>query len=118
MSLQYFNLSEFDSPDEPGSGERMQESTLAMLEKARHQAGIPFAINSGVRTPSHNEKVGGISNSAHLSGWAADIATSKYTQKTIVMACQMAGFQRIGIYKNFIHVDNDPTKPSPAQWKG
>jgi uncharacterized protein YcbK (DUF882 family) len=118
MKLKYFKLSEFDSPDLPGSGERMQESTLRMLEKAREISGEPFRINSGYRTQAHNAKVGGVADSAHMGGWAADIATTPKTQKTIIMACQMAGFARMGVYNTFVHVDNDPSKKSPAAWQG
>ena len=46
----HFELSEFDSPDEIGSGSRMQSSTLQMLDDARGIAGVPFRINSGFRS--------------------------------------------------------------------
>ena len=57
MTLRYFKLSEFDSPDEPGSGAKMQPETLQMLDAARHIAGVPFKITSGYRTKEHNRKV-------------------------------------------------------------
>ena len=55
----HFKLSEFDSPDEEGSGKYMDESFLMMLDHARGIAGIPFKINSAFRTKSHNAYVGG-----------------------------------------------------------
>ena len=55
----HFELSEFDSPDEQGSGKYMDESFLSMLDDARGIAGIPFIINSGFRSKSHNAYVGG-----------------------------------------------------------
>jgi len=120
MQLKHFTLSEFDSDDEDGSGvgtgARMQPSTLAMLDNAREIAGVPFKINSGFRTVAHNRAVGGVANSSHIGGWAADIATTPATQTRILAAVRKAGFRRIGIYRTFIHVDNDPTKPSPAEW--
>lgn len=120
MTLRNFTLSEFDSKDKDGSGAgtgaRMQPSTLAMLDNARDIAGVPFTINSGFRTVAHNKAVGGVANSSHLGGWAADIKTTPATQTKVLAAVRKAGFKRIGIYKTFIHVDNDPTKPSPAEW--
>ena len=114
---QYFNSSEFDSPDVPGTGKNMQHSTLLMLCEARKIADVPFKINSGYRTKAHNTKVKGVSNSAHLKGYAADISTpsGKYQVK-ILIALRQAGFKRFGVYKNFVHVDNDPTKNQFVAW--
>jgi len=121
MKLRHFDISEFDSKDADGSGrgtgERMRESTLKMLDEAREIAGIPFSINSGVRTFAHNKAVGGVADSSHLGGWAADIGTTKDTQPQVLYGVRKAGFLRIGIYPTFVHVDNDPSKPVPATWK-
>lgn len=115
-SYRFFRLTEFDSPDAKGSGERMQDSTMRMLDNARALAGIPFVINSGYRTEAHNKSVGGSSNSAHLRGFAADIRCLERQQfKVIVIACILAGFRRIGVHHTYIHVDNDPSLPT-AQW--
>jgi len=113
----YFNTSEFDSPDVPGSGKNMQHSTLLMLCEARKIADVPFKINSGYRTEAHNQKVKGVSNSAHLKGYAADISTpnGKHQEK-ILRALRQAGFKRFGVYTNFIHVDSDPTKKQFVAW--
>lgn len=59
----HFELSEFDSPDEIGSGKYMDENFLSRLDDARGIAGIPFTINSGFRTKSRNAYVGGKNNS-------------------------------------------------------
>jgi uncharacterized protein YcbK (DUF882 family) len=115
----HFELSEFDSPDEIGSGSNMDATFLQMLDDARGIAGIPFRITSGFRTPSHNAYVGGVQpslkskGSSHLFGYAADIAApDSRTRYIIVSSLLKAGFNRIGISgKNgFIHVDNDPDK--------
>lgn len=112
----YFSKSEFDSPDQPGSGENMQNSTLEMLCRARTMARTSFIINSGFRTTQHNLNVNGVANSAHKYGYAVDIATTAFTQQKIYNALKTAGFKRFGIYANYIHTDNDPTKPTPATW--
>jgi uncharacterized protein YcbK (DUF882 family) len=112
----YFSLSEFDSPDLPNSGLHMDYEFLRMLDTARDKAGIPFKITSGYRTKLHNDKVGGVSNSSHLQGYAADIACSSGAERwKIINALIEAGFNRLGVAKTFIHVDNDPNK-SAAVW--
>ncbi|HET8735177.1 MAG TPA: D-Ala-D-Ala carboxypeptidase family metallohydrolase [Pricia sp.] len=115
--MRYFKLSEFDSPDNPGSGSNMQLPLLVKLDYARALAGIPFVITSGYRTRSHNRKVGGVSNSSHLTGWAVDIsAPGSATKYKIVEAALQAGFTRIGIGENFVHVDDDPDKVKNLVW--
>lgn len=118
MNLRYFNLEEFDSPDEPGSGQQyMDEEFLEMLDKARHFAGVPFVINSGYRTKGHNRKVGGIKTSSHLDGFAADISCTESRQRAYIIGGLLdAGFNRIGIGASFIHVDNDPNKAEDVIW--
>lgn len=117
MILRNFKESEFDSKDAPGSGANMQKSTLIKLQKARDIAGIPFKINSAFRTKEHNRKVGGKSNSAHLRGHAIDIAaTNGKTKFKILSALLQAGFTRIGIYRSFIHADDDPSLPQNTVW--
>ncbi len=115
--MKYFSYAEFDSPDFPDSGRNMDESFLLLLDSARQIAGTPFKINSGFRTPKHNEKVGGTENSSHLRGFAADIhATSSADRFKILSALIEVGFNRIGIAKTFIHVDADPRKTKDVIW--
>ena len=44
-----------------------------LLEPAREAIGCPIIINSGFRSEAVNRRVGGVSNSQHLIGQAADI---------------------------------------------
>ena len=113
----HFELHEFDSPDEKGSGKHMHDPFLQMLDDARGIAGIPFKINSGFRSESHNAYVGGVSNSSHLFGYAADIhCTDSGSRYIIIDALTQAGFNRFGIGNTFIHVDNDPDKNPRVSW--
>ena len=106
--MKYFTLDEFDCPSLPNSGKNMDSSFLAKLEQAREIAGIPFKITSGYRTKEHNEEVGGVPNSSHLIGVAADIAVSSGSERYIILnALIKAGFKRIGVAKTFIHCDTD-----------
>lgn len=108
-----FKISEFDSPDEQGSGLKMDVVFLEMLDEARFIADTPFVINSGFRTKLHNSKVNGSVTSSHLKGLAADISCLTGGERiNIVKGLIQAGFNRIGIADTFIHVDNDNEKPN------
>jgi zinc D-Ala-D-Ala carboxypeptidase len=115
--MRYFEIDEFDSPDLPGSGEEMKQPFLTKLDIARGEAGIPFRINSGYRTPAHNRKVGGVEGSSHLKGCAADIHCNTSSDRhKIVCALISVGFNRIGIGKTFVHVDDDKQKQNELMW--
>ena len=117
IKLKYFELSEFDSPDQENSGVNMDHNFLRMLDKAREIAGISFKINSGYRSEAHNLKVGGVPKSSsnrgssHLYGFAADVSCKNSSHREIIVRSLItAGFTRLGVAKSFIHVDNDPNK--------
>ena len=120
--MRYFTFSEFDSPDQKGSGEMMDPDFLSMLDEARDCAGIPFVITSGFRSVSHNKKLmkegySASRNSSHLLGLAADIyCTDSRSRYIILDALQEVGFTRIGIAPNFLHVDLDTNKPQHRIW--
>jgi len=116
--IQFFRPAEFDSPDEIGSGlEHMRLSFVDKLDRLRVKARIRVHINSGYRTNARNIAAGGIRNSAHCFGRAADIATPTSKEKfAVVKAAVKIGFRRIGVGKNFVHVDDDETKPQDVMW--
>ena len=87
------------------------------LDAARLRAGVPFKITSGYRCPNHNRAVGGSPTSSHMLGIAVDIAAGASGIKfLIVKALIESGFTRIGIGKDFVHVDMDGMKPSNVMW--
>ena len=117
LQLTYFDLKEFDSPDEFGSGYRMDKDFLRRLDTARGIAGIPFKINSGYRTAAHNEKVGGRVGSSHKKGLAADIGYYGSRERYLILSALMqVGINRIGIAKGFIHCDVDKNKDEDVIW--
>lgn len=118
MRFRYFKYSEFDSPDEPGSGERfMSDKLIMMLDEARKDFGRPMRINSGYRTEAHNKKVGGVADSPHMAGVAADIKINNSRDRhDLIVSLLKSNFNRIGIGKNFIHVDIDETKDPDVIW--
>lgn len=90
---------------------------IRMLQAARDMYGKSMIISSGCRCIKHNRMVGGATNSAHITGKAADILTPTGIDRyLIIKALIQAGFERLGINfnKKFIHVDIDYSKPSPT----
>ena len=49
-----------------------QEGMVRAIDQVRKHFGKAFTPNSGVRCPTHNANVGGVSNSRHLYGKAVD----------------------------------------------
>jgi len=96
---------------------------LTALERLRHQLGRPIHINSGCRCPPHNQAMGGVADSAHVTTEtepceAADIKTTS-GHETFAMLDQIFLynlFNRIGIGKTLLHVDVDVTKPPQTVW--
>ena len=121
--MNYFTFSEFDSPDLPNSGRNMDPKFLELLDHARGIAEIEFKINSGYRTPEHNEKVGGkprthtSKGSSHMYGLAVDISCNSSRDRSIILTALIdSGFTRIGIANSFIHVDLDKSKSQNVIW--
>ncbi|MCH3884520.1 D-Ala-D-Ala carboxypeptidase family metallohydrolase [Tenacibaculum aquimarinum] len=115
------DLSIFDSPDIPGSGNCMDRHLLFMLQQLEARTGYPIFswINSGARSPSHNRKVGGVSNSSHKIPIckAVDIkAPSKFIRNHLVATARDVGFKRIGVGKTFVHLDVDALKSQYVAW--
>lgn len=111
--------------------EGLDKELCAKLDMAREKAGVPFIITSGKRTAEQNANlVGAVSDSAHLTGLAVDLATGDdHTKNRIVYGLCLAGLaDRIGEYftidptnpnkliPHHLHVDCDTTKPQQVTW--
>ena len=115
--MKYFEYEEFDSPDIQGSGQMMSKEMLSKLDMVREEYGKPIYVNSGYRTEAHNEKVGGKPASSHLKGLAVDIACSESRERfNLIQLFLKYGISRIGIAKNFIHIDIDNDKAPNVIW--
>ena len=116
IDLKYFTLEEFTCSC--CGMEWMEEETLGKLDGAREVAGVPFVVTSGCRCENQNRMVGGASSSAHLVGRAADISARYSTVRlAVVVGAIEAGFNRIGIYRNHVHMDDDPNAPPGVMWR-
>lgn len=88
------------------------------LQLAREISNVSYKITSGCRCERHNAIEGGKRNSDHLTGQAADIAVEADTLRfRILKGLILAGFERIGIGKTFIHVGSKDSKnPQEVAW--
>tara|TARA_R110000744_G_scaffold82750_1_gene162586 strand:+ start:19114 stop:19485 length:372 start_codon:yes stop_codon:yes gene_type:complete len=117
-----FNRSEFDCND----GSVMPKEVLLNIQKLANQLqvlrdflGVTITVNSAYRSPSYNKKIGGVSNSQHILGKAADITAEGYTpaqvyariEKLIKSGDMLQG--GLGSYSTFTHYDIRKTR---ARW--
>ncbi len=84
--MMYFTLEELiysataekehiDNTPSPTVVENLTKLVETVLDPARRQFGQPIYVNSGYRGPQLNRRVGGVKNSYHLQGRAADLDT-------------------------------------------
>ena len=91
----------------------IEENMLALveevLEPVRERLGKPIVVNSGFRCPIHNAAVGGVANSQHMKGEAADI-TCEDNKRLAEIIEQLGKYDQMIRYKRpdgsirFIHV--------------
>ena len=74
-----------------------------VLDPARERLGRPITVNSGYRCPKHNAAVGGVTNSQHMKGEAADIRCSDIRRlKQIII--DNGRYDQLIDYGTFLHV--------------
>ncbi len=101
---EHFTLVEFASKD--GADEVLVHPALvALLEAIRAKLGRPVTINSGYRTPAHNARVGGASESRHKYGMAADIAVRGLPASALYAVAEDMEPGGLGRYHSWVHVD-------------
>jgi hypothetical protein len=105
-----FRLSEFRPGEHSYDYMRLSPMLVETLEDIRQQAGdLPLHVTSGYRPPAYNRKVGGVSNSTHIDGIAADIYADHLSTDALYTICdQIIGDKGgVGYYPNqgFVHID-------------
>ena len=101
----HFKISEFTCRGKMIAG-GMDKLLLTGLEQLRYNlGGNAIVVNSGYRCSSHNRAVGGIPNSEHLYGRAADIRVVGVLPSKVYTASDKI-FRGVGRYRTFTHVDN------------
>lgn len=85
------------------------EELVRKCNEIRRRLGVPVSIvdagGSGVRCPQHNINVGGVTNSLHVTGNAADLHSNKSPQEMYRVAEEVLGNTgELGIYDWGIHV--------------
>ena len=101
-----------------------RRSTRDRLNEARAIANTAFNLNSACRCPIHNLNEGGKKDSSHIAtesieAKGVDIKTLTSRKRfMIIWALLEVGFNRIFIYPNHLHVDDDETKTQEViGWK-
>jgi uncharacterized protein YcbK (DUF882 family) len=87
------------------------QKLASQLQILRNNINKPITINSGYRSPEHNKAIGGVSNSQHILGKAADIKVKGISTRILAALIEdlindgdmLQG--GIGIYDTFVHYD-------------
>ena len=114
-----FSYKEFDCKDGTPVPAKLKPNikklVIEVLQPLRDYFKRPIHIASGYRTPAYNAACGGVKNSQHLLGTAADIQIEglkpSETQNIVrgfMIARKKGG--GVGWYKTFTHIDIRPGK--------
>ena len=110
-----FNLEEYACKCGCGRAD-IKDELVHKIQEVRDILGRSIRINSGFRCSRHNGNIGASETSSHIGGWAADLQTKGSAARYELLTAVMQVFDRVGIAKNFIHVDVDATKTAGVVW--
>lgn len=119
--IKYFKKSEFACKCGKycdGYPAEIDLNMVKIADQIRSRIGKPIPINSGLRCKTHNANVGGVSNSQHLLGKAADLGCPSGctpAQMASIADEIMGDTGGIGIYSWGIHID---TRSAKSRWNG
>ena len=109
---EHFTKEEFDCKCGCGNGDIViSEKLVFELECVREAYKKPMRITSGIRCLSHNRSIGSRDTSSHIKCLAADVSCVNMDDRHKMLSIFLKYFQRVGVHKEFIHVDVDPDKP-------
>lgn len=111
---EHFRAGEFACMDEDTIF--VDEELVRILEQVRQHFGRPVIITSGYRNKAYNLRVGGVADSMHKLGMAADfrVMGTKATEVYDYLNQQYPYTLGIGIYSNWLHVD---TRLKKSRWE-
>jgi uncharacterized protein YcbK (DUF882 family) len=96
------------------------ETLLLIINTYRHNLKRPIVINSACRCYDHNANIGSKENSSHPKGLAVDISIKNSSERDEILReiyrYVAPSIHRIGISKDYIHIDIDPNKPQNVVW--
>lgn len=96
---------------------KIDQGLIDALEQLRSLAGTEILIHDGYRCPPHNQEVGGVTDSEHTRGLAADVGVPGLSlQHMYELALQIPTFAEggIGVYDGgFLHLD---VRSHAARW--
>jgi hypothetical protein len=105
--MRYFEMKEFACKCcgqlPPSAEQNLQALVEHVLDPARERLGMPITVNSGYRCLAHNKAVGGVKNSQHLKGEAADITCADNKRLAEIIE-QLGNFDQLIVYPTFLHV--------------
>jgi N-acetylmuramoyl-L-alanine amidase len=104
-----------------GSAENVSPRLLELLDQLRENIGGPLEVSCMYRCPAHNAAVGGVPNSQHVQGTAADVQTPNFdhchTPDELAWYSHQLPFDGIGVYDWGCHVDvRDGGIGSDIEW--
>ena len=117
--MKHFTISELLKSDTAlknklwnGAPKEAEENLKALVDEVldplREAYGRPIRVNSGYRCPKHNQAVGGVANSQHLRGEAADIQPVVGNEADLPQLARIlisnGKFDQLILYPTFIHV--------------
>lgn len=86
-NIRYFKKAEFKCGCNGrycnGYPAEIEMNLVSLLDKLRENFGVPIMVTSGVRCLKYNKEVGGVSDSKHLEGMAADIYVAAVTRREV-----------------------------------
>jgi hypothetical protein len=110
----YFQSGEFACKCGCGTN-KVKQPLIDMLNVIREKLGVPITVTSGTRCVKRNKEAGGVANSNHLSGEAADIQAKGIAPEAVRNIIRelwangkLPDLAGLGSYKTFTHVDIAP----------
>ncbi len=80
---------------------------FTILAAISETCGVIVPVNSGIRTPEHNKRVGGVPDSKHLTGEALDLGLHgmSSTERSCVITQSRLQYKKVLVYPNHLNVE-------------